>query len=80
MAHFAFSMQNCIYYFRWTAGLIAVTKSLWGGTINVKYGTFGGRQYVKYDIYPQPMRPCVRTFDRHRGARERSTHIVAKLH
>ncbi len=70
MAHFAFSMQNCIYYFRWTAVLIAVTKSLWGETINVIYGTFGGQQYVKYDIYPQPMRPCVRTFDRHRGARE----------
>ncbi len=35
MAHFAFSY---IYYFRWTAVLIAATKSFWGETINVKYG------------------------------------------
>ncbi len=38
MAHFAFSMQNCIYYFRWTAVLITVTKSFLEETINVKYG------------------------------------------
>ncbi len=30
-------MQNCIYYLRWTAVLIAATKSFWGETISVKY-------------------------------------------
>ncbi len=29
---------NCIYYFRWTAVLIAVAKAFRGETINVKYG------------------------------------------
>ncbi len=27
LAHFAFSMQNRIHYFRWTAGLVVVTNS-----------------------------------------------------
>ncbi len=27
MAHFAFSVKNCIHYFRWTAVLIVVTNS-----------------------------------------------------
>ncbi len=39
MAHFAFFMQNCIYYFRWTAVLITVTKLFWEETIIVKYGS-----------------------------------------
>ncbi len=38
MAHFAFCIQNYIYNFRWTAVLIAVTKSFLEETINVKYG------------------------------------------
>ncbi len=38
MAHFAFSMQNCIHYFRWAAVLIVVTKSFWGKITNTKYG------------------------------------------
>ncbi len=29
---------NCIYYFRWTAVLIAVAKEFWGETISIKYG------------------------------------------
>ncbi len=37
MAHFAFSMQNCIYYFRWTAVLIALAKAFCRETLNVKY-------------------------------------------
>ncbi len=37
-AHFAFSMQNRIHYFRWTAGLIVVTNSFLTGTKNDKYG------------------------------------------
>ncbi len=42
IAHFAFSMQNCVYYFRWAAVLIVVTKSFWGEIITVKYGTLRG--------------------------------------
>ncbi len=32
LAHFAFSMQNCIHYFTWTAGLLAATISVLTGT------------------------------------------------
>ncbi len=31
-------MQNRIYYFRWTAGLIVVANSFLAGTKNDKYG------------------------------------------
>ncbi len=31
-------MQNCIHYFRWTAGLKVVTNSFLTGTKNDKYG------------------------------------------
>ncbi len=37
MAHFAFSMQNGINYFRWAIVLTAITKLCLGGTINVRY-------------------------------------------
>ncbi len=33
-AHFAFSMQNPVHYFRWSAGLIVVTNSFLTGTKN----------------------------------------------
>ncbi len=39
-AHFAFSMQNRIHYFRWTAGLIVVTNSFLTGIKHDKYGKF----------------------------------------
>ncbi len=39
MSHFAFSMKNCIYYFRWTAVLIVVTKSFLGDIMNIKHGS-----------------------------------------
>ncbi len=39
LAHFAFSMQNRIHYFRWTAGLIVVTNSFLTGTKNDKVGS-----------------------------------------
>ncbi len=38
-AHFAFSMQNCIHYFRWTVVLIVVTNSFLTDTKNDKYGS-----------------------------------------
>ncbi len=39
MSHLAFSMQNYIYYFRWAAVRIVLTKLFWGETIIVKYGS-----------------------------------------
>ncbi len=39
MAHFAFSMQNSMNYFRWTAGIIVVTNSFLTGTKREKYGS-----------------------------------------
>ncbi len=46
MAHFAISLQNGIYYFRWAAVLIVVTKPLLGEIININYGNSLGHTTV----------------------------------
>ncbi len=46
-ADFAFSMQNRIHYFGWTAGLIVVTNSFLTGTKNDKYGKLGHNEGSK---------------------------------
>ncbi len=43
MAHFAFSMQNCIHYFRWAAVVTVGTKSFLKSIISDKYGSFHDR-------------------------------------
>ncbi len=49
MAHFAFSMQNCIHYFRWTAVLAVVTNSFSSGPIREKYGRIN--KHVRHSLH-----------------------------